>query len=118
MAKSNSVDLSKLSIEELQSLAQEIQTEIVARREAERDRVLQQMRELAGTLGMTLEEVVRAEKGQKGGPGSVPPKYRHPENPALTWTGRGKRPSWVTEWLNSGKTLEDAAIQGSAIQES
>lgn len=117
MAKSNSVDLSKLSIEELQTLAQDIQTEIVSRREAERERVLQQMRELAGSLGMTLEEVVRAEKGQKSGPGSVPPKYRHPENPALTWTGRGKRPSWVTEWLNSGKALEDAAIQGSASQE-
>jgi len=110
MAKSNSVDLSKLSIEELQALIQDAQSEIVARREAERDRVLQQMRELAGSLGMTLEEVV---KGQKGGPGSVPPKYRHPDNPALTWTGRGKRPGWVTEWLSSGKSLEDAAIQES-----
>ena len=113
MAKSNTVDLSKLSIEELETLVQDAQAEIVARREAEREKVLQQMRELAGSLGMTLEEVVRAEKGQKSGPGSVPPKYRHPDNPALTWTGRGKRPSWVTEWLNAGKSLEDAAIQGS-----
>jgi DNA-binding protein H-NS len=113
MAKSNSVDLSKLSIEELQTLIQDAQAEIVSRREAERERVLEQMRELAGSLGMTLEEVVRGEKGQKGGPGSVPPKYRHPDNPALTWTGRGKRPAWVAEWLSSGKSLEDAATAGS-----
>jgi DNA-binding protein H-NS len=111
MAKSNNVDLSKFSIEELQALSQDIEAEIVARREADRDRVLQQMRELAGSLGMTLEEVVRGEKGGKGGPGSVPPKYRHPDNPGLTWTGRGKRPSWVNEWLSSGKSLDDAAIE-------
>lgn len=109
MAKSNSVDLSKFSIEELQTLAQDIEAEIVGRREAERDRVLQQMRELAGSLGMTLEEVVRGEKGGRSG-GSVPPKYRHPENPGLTWTGRGKRPSWVNDWLASGKSLEEAAV--------
>lgn len=110
MAKGNTIDLSKFSLEELQTLAQDIEAEVVTRREAERGRVLQQMRELAGSLGMTLEEVVRGEKGGKGGPGSVPPKYRHPDNPALTWTGRGKRPSWVNEWLSSGKSLEEAGV--------
>lgn len=109
MAKSNSVDLSKFSMEELQALAQDIEAEIIARREAERDRVLQQMRELAGSLGMTLEEVVRGEKGGRS-TGSVPPKYRHPDNPGLTWTGRGKRPSWVNDWLASGKSLDDATV--------
>jgi DNA-binding protein H-NS len=24
-------------------------------------------------------------------------KYRHPENPELTWTGRGKEPKWLIE---------------------
>lgn len=105
MAKTG-IDLSKLSLEELQSLARDIETEIVGRREAERERVLNQMRELAGSLGMTLEEVVRGERG-KGSP--VQAKYRHPENPALTWSGRGKRPAWVNEALDSGKTLEDLA---------
>jgi DNA-binding protein H-NS len=105
MAKSG-IDLSKLSLEELQSLARDIETEVVSRREADRERVLNQMRELAGSLGMTLEEVVRGEKG-KGSP--VPAKYRNPDNPILTWSGRGKRPAWVNEALASGKTLEDLA---------
>jgi DNA-binding protein H-NS len=105
MAKTG-IDLSKLSLEELQSLARDIETEILGRREAERERVLNQMRELAGSLGMTLEEVLRGERG-KGSP--VPAKYRHPDNPDLTWSGRGKRPTWVNEALASGKTLEDLA---------
>jgi DNA-binding protein H-NS len=98
------VDLSKFSIEELEVLAKGIEAEIVQRRESERERVLNQMRELAASLGMTLEDVVRQEKGP------VPPKYRHPDNPAFTWTGRGKRPNWVTQALASGKTLEDLAV--------
>ncbi len=24
-------------------------------------------------------------------------KYRHPENRALVWTGRGRRPKWLAE---------------------
>ena len=100
------IDLTKLSLEELQALAQDIEVEVIGRREADRARVLSQMRELAGSLGMTLEDLVRAEKG-KGV--AVAAKYRHPGNPALTWSGRGKRPAWVNEALAAGKTLEDLA---------
>ena len=105
MAK-NGIDLSKLSIDELQALARDIETEIVTRRAAEKERVLNQMRELAGSLGMTLEELLREERGAGSG---VAAKYRHPENPGLTWSGRGKRPAWVNEALASGKTLDDLA---------
>lgn len=105
MAK-NGIDLSKLSIEELQGLARDIETEIVERRAAEKGRVLNQMRELAGSLGMTLEELLREERGGGGG---AAVKYRHPDNPGLTWSGRGKRPIWVNEALASGKTLDDLA---------
>lgn len=105
MAK-NGIDLSKLSLEELQALARDIETEIVTRRAAEKERVLNQMRELAGSLGMTLEELLREERGTGSG---VAAKYRHPDNPGLTWSGRGKRPTWVNEALAAGKTLDDLA---------
>jgi DNA-binding protein H-NS len=105
MAKN--IDLTKLSLEELQALAQDIEVEVIGRREAERARVLSQMRELAGSLGMTLEDVIRGEKGRSG---VVAAKYRNPDDPSLTWSGRGKRPAWVNEALAAGKTLEDLAV--------
>jgi DNA-binding protein H-NS len=114
MAKSSSsTDLSKLSIEELESLVKDAQAEITARREAERERVLGQMRELAASLGLTLEDVGRLERGKavKGVAAAiVQPKYRHPSNPNMTWTGRGKRPAWIAEALASGKSLKDLAV--------
>ncbi|HEX3556097.1 MAG TPA: H-NS histone family protein [Thermoanaerobaculia bacterium] len=109
MAKSSSIDLSKLSIEELESLAKDIETEVTTRRQAERERVLGQMRELAASLGLTLEDVVRLERG-KGGAGGAQAKYRSPSDPSLTWSGRGKRPAWVNEALAAGKSLDDLAI--------
>ena len=106
MAKSGTVDLSKLSLEELQALARDIETEIVSRREADRERVLSQMRELAASLGLTLEEVVKGERNR----GTILPKYRHPANPVLTWSGRGKRPAWVNEALAAGMSMDDLAV--------
>jgi DNA-binding protein H-NS len=105
MAK-NGVDLAKLSLEELETLARDIETEIVNRRAAEKERVLNQMRELAASIGMTPEELLR---GGRGTAAAVAVRYRHPDNPDLTWSGRGKRPTWVNEALAAGKTLDDLA---------
>jgi DNA-binding protein H-NS len=109
MAKGNSVDLSKLSLEELEGLAKDIETEIVTRREADRERVLAQMRELAASIGTTPEDLFR--RTGKVVEKVVAVKYRHPDNPALAWSGRGKRPLWVVEALAAGKTLDDLAAE-------
>lgn len=36
--------------------------------------------------------------------------FRHPDNLGMAWTGRGKPPRWVTEWIESGKQLEALRI--------
>lgn len=40
----------------------------------------------------------------------VPAKYRHPENSDLAWTGRGRKPKWVEDWLGTGGTMEQIQI--------
>ena len=39
-------------------------------------------------------------------------RYRHPDDPNLTWTGRGRKPVWVIEWLDAGGTLEQLEARG------
>ena len=39
-------------------------------------------------------------------PAPIPPKYAHPNNPALTWSGRGKAPKWLTDLQAQGGPLE------------
>lgn len=46
----------------------------------------------------------------------VPPKYRHPKDEDLTWTGRGNSPIWVRDYLGSGGTLEELLIDKGAAK--
>lgn len=38
------------------------------------------------------------------------PKYRHPTDPTLTWTGKGKKPQWIADWIQDGKNPDDLLI--------
>jgi DNA-binding protein H-NS len=40
----------------------------------------------------------------------VVPKFANTDEPNQVWSGRGKRPQWVTEKLASGLALEDLSI--------
>lgn len=73
-------------------------------------------------LNLTAEEIVelfagpapvkrRAAAPKKKTGVKVQPKYRHPDNSELTWTGRGKQPRWVVEALSQGLTLDQMLIQ-------
>ena len=124
-----SIDLSKLSSEELAALGKSIAKEIRVRavreaKEAERaaaektKEVFLQMRDLAAKHGLTVEDVIanggRKRRRRGTGPASTgpksPPKYRNPKDPSKTWTGKGRKPGWIAEALEKGKKLEDFAI--------
>ena len=36
-------------------------------------------------------------------------KYRNPAKPEQGWSGHGRRPKWVLDWLAQGKPIEDLA---------
>jgi DNA-binding protein H-NS len=41
----------------------------------------------------------------------VLPKYQNPNEPSETWSGRGKKPRWLTAALKTGHTIEDFVIR-------
>lgn len=106
------MDLSKLSIAELKELQARIPEAIAKKKNEDKQSVLDEMKALAAAKGYSLDELVgKSKAGRKpGSRGPVPVKYRHPQNSSLTWTGRGRKPVWVAEWLNSGKKIEALAV--------
>jgi DNA-binding protein H-NS len=42
--------------------------------------------------------------------GKVAPKYRNPDNPKETWSGRGMQPRWLAEQVKRGKPAADFLI--------
>lgn len=90
MARSS--NLEKMSHKQLLELRAEVETLMLVKQTEEKAALKQQLADLAKAQGFELEEVLG--KGRKG-KGSVPIKYRDPENPANTWTGRGRMPRWM-----------------------
>ncbi|WP_370652302.1 H-NS family nucleoid-associated regulatory protein [Caballeronia sp. TF1N1] len=50
--------------------------------------------------------MVGGEKAPKG-----PARYRDPANPFNTWSGRGKRPHWLRDYLDQGRLLTDFEVR-------
>jgi len=41
----------------------------------------------------------------------VVPKYRNPDDPSVTWSGRGKQPRWLVAQLKMGRQVDDFLIR-------
>lgn len=100
--------LDTLSLKDLKKLQNEIARAIDAAEKRQKADARAEVEALAGKLGYTLAELAKGARKPKRTPPA--PKYRHPENPTLTWSGRGRKPQWFTEALAAGKTVEDMAI--------
>ena len=67
------------------------------------------MRELAGSVGIQFEIIADASPKRRR-PAVSAPRYRNPENPEQTWSGRGKRPRWFIDSINSGISPESMEL--------
>ncbi|MEM7709716.1 MAG: H-NS histone family protein [Pseudomonadota bacterium] len=61
--------------------------------------------------GYTLDQLVDVKKTKKRrATSTATPKYRHPENESVTWSGRGRQPGWFKDHVDGGGKAEDLAI--------
>jgi len=102
-------DVAKLSDAELAELAEAVGKEQARRKEVARAAALATIKEVAAGVGMTVGELLASQGQQRAGPKGEP-KYRNPDNPAQTWTGKGTRPGWFIAALERGATPEDMLI--------
>lgn len=104
------VDLSKLDYKELTTLAGDIEKELTKREQDKRKAAIDAVAAAAKEHGFSLQELVGGTGKSGSGKSPQPPKYRHPENPEVSWSGRGRQPGWIRDGLAAGKSLEDFAI--------
>jgi DNA-binding protein H-NS len=67
------------------------------------------MRELERRLVRLSGRIENKPKARRSYP-KVHPKYRNPETPFETWSGRGKQPRWVASQLGAGKKVDELLI--------
>ncbi len=108
------IDLDAHSLADLKELQKDLDLAIDRAEKRERKEALEKLEEQARDMGFTLSELLSMKEGggRKTGKPRAPaePKYRHPEDPSITWTGRGRKPNWIKERLEKGQPIEDFLI--------
>ena len=102
-----------LGLADLRALREALEALIGEREREEERRVYGEMQALAASIGKDLDEIIKRQRpkrrvGVKKGPAGV--KYRNPDNPKETWTGRGKEPKWLREAMAAGKQKTDFLV--------
>lgn len=106
-------EVTKKKLEVLEAQVREIEKQKIELLQLSRAGDLETVKSLIKTHGFSAGDCGFSLKTKKKGE-EKPAKYRHPDNPELTWAGgKGRTPSWVTEWKASGKNIEDCLIKQS-----
>lgn len=101
-------DLSNHAIGELRKLELSVAEALRERQSQEVLNAREQILKLARDAGIDLSKLVKLNSPLPARTGTVKTKYRHPDQPGLQWTGRGRQPGWVREWLAAGRSLDEA----------
>ena len=102
------MDLSHLNISELRRLALQVNIEIKRRENDEIVQARKKIQEIVRRVGVPLKRLFNTNVAPKN---KLAPRYRHPDDPTLVWTGRGRQARWVTSWLADGRSLEELLIE-------
>ena len=94
------VDVQSMSVDELWALHLAVVAELNQKIAAERD-----------TLNLRLRRLGVDPDNPKRSYPKVAPKYRNPNNPRQTWSGRGKQPRWLRDEIRLGKQLADFLVR-------
>ena len=131
------MDISSLSLNELRRLQTKVEAEIRRRSDTAKKDLLKRMQKLAAEHGMSLNEVLGQEASEK--PAAAPKKAAAAKpvkkaakpakkaakkvakkaaqiiGPAIGWTGHGRKPQWVIDWLAQGKALDELRADAAAL---
>jgi DNA-binding protein H-NS len=99
------IELERMSSDDLWSLHLEVAQLLQEKIKAERLALEKRLRVLNTPL------LLKTPVSERRPYPPVSPKYRNPERPSETWSGRGKQPRWLVAHLKSGRRIDDFAIR-------
>lgn len=94
-------EYNNFSEDELQAVINKAEKALKEKQLKKHKDVIMQIKELAESIGVTVDIIETAEKTTRKGK-KVAPKYRNPDDSNQTWTGRGVAPKWMQALINAG----------------
>ena len=101
-------NIEAMSLKELKSLQKDLTKAISTFEDRQKSDARSKLEIIAKEMGYSLADLIGTEVKPSRAPAAA--KYRHPENAALTWSGRGRKPLWFVAALDAGKSHEDLAV--------
>lgn len=98
------MELSNLSVSELRKLEEKIKQEMKKRERQDMVKAREQILAIAQSVGVPLKDLMAS--GARPKTSEVQVRYCNPGDQSQQWTGRGRQPKWVKDWLGSGKSLD------------
>jgi DNA-binding protein H-NS len=101
-------DLDRMSLRELQELELKVQKARASVQDRSRADVRKKVEAMIADAGFKVTDIF----GGRGGKGrTVAAKYANPDDPSETWTGRGRKPRWLSAKLSDGAKIEKFLIK-------
>lgn len=111
---SKDFDFDGMSVDEMWQLHEEVSRVLSTRLTAEKRELEKRLAQLRRDRDPAGFEENQMRAGAEGRPRrkypEVLPKYRNPNEPFETWSGRGKQPRWLSAALKKGHKLKDFEI--------
>lgn len=101
-------DLDRMSFKDLQELELKVKKAKASVQDRSRTELREKLESMAATAGFKIGDLF----GGRGGKGrKVAAKYANPDDPAETWTGRGRKPRWLSAKMKDGDKIEKFLIK-------
>ena len=101
-------NLEAMSLKELRQLQKDLAKAISTYEDRHKAEARAKLEALAKEMGYLLADLIGDKVKTTRAPAVA--KYRHPENAALTWSGRGRKPHWFIDAMVDGTNPEDMAV--------
>ncbi len=101
-------ELDRMSYKDLQDLELKVRRAKASAQDRSRTELKERVEAMVEAAGFKLGDLF----GGRGGKGrKVAAKYANPDDPAETWTGRGRKPRWLAAKLKDGDKIEKFLIK-------
>ena len=111
---SKKFNLDAMSIDEMWQLHEQISSVLSIRLTSEKRELEKRLAQLRHEKEMRRSEAAGSDANgvprERRKYPRVFAKYRNPQVPSETWSGRGKRPRWLTAALEAGRKIDEFAI--------
>jgi DNA-binding protein H-NS len=105
------IDLDAMSVDEMWRLHEKIGQVLSVRLTSEKRELEKRLAQLRRENEMhSASSEAAGESRERRKYPRVYPKYRNPNEPSETWSGRGKQPRWLVAALKTGHRIEEFMI--------